>query len=58
MKHQDNPLRLFCRAAALSVKFNGSVYYAYDAEHGKYGKQIEQLHNLGLSVIFQISDAR
>ena len=36
--------RLFCRAVALSVKFNGCVYYAYDAEHGKDAKQINQFH--------------
>lgn len=29
---------------ALPVKFNSSVYYAYDAEYGKNGKQINQLH--------------
>lgn len=43
--------RDFCRSAVLSVKFDGRVYYACDAKHGKYGKQIKQFHNLGLSVM-------
>ena len=36
--------RLFCRAVVLPVEFNPRVYYAYDAEHGKNGKQINQFH--------------
>lgn len=34
------------------MEFNSRVYYAYDAEHGKNGKQINQFHIYG----FLLSD--